>query len=102
MSPAILSYDGINFTNILYQIKIYVNNDIIWRAPWNIFTLPVAFKMKFLILSVWSLVSGEPRQFSAAFNPTLASVPEKLRLYQNATGMSDESLLAIFKRSLEG
>lgn len=58
--------------------------------------------MKFLIFSLLSLVTGVPRLLPVANNPTLSSVPEKLRLYQNATGISDDNLLSIFKRSLEG
>ena len=57
--------------------------------------------MIFLILCLLSLVSGA-QLFPAAINPTLASVPEKLRVYQNATRMSDDKLLALFKKSLAG
>ena len=53
--------------------------------------------MQLLILSAFTAVLG-----SAPKNPTLASVPEKLRLYQNVTTMSDETILSIFKKSLEG
>lgn len=54
--------------------------------------------MKFFILCLLSLVLGEPKPRI----PTLATLPEKLRLYQNATGMSDGSVLDLFKRSLAG
>ena len=53
--------------------------------------------MQLLILSAFTTVLG-----SASKNPTLESVPEKLRLYQNATAMRDETILSIFKKSLEG
>ena len=58
--------------------------------------------MKFFILSLLGFISAVPQLLPAAINPTLASVPEKLRHYQNATRMSDDSLLALFKRSLAG
>ena len=53
--------------------------------------------MQLLILSAFTTVLG-----SASKNPALESIPEKLRLYQNATAMSDESILSIFKKSSEG
>ena len=53
--------------------------------------------MQLLILSAFTAVLGLVPK-----NPTLASVPEKLRLYQNVTAMSDETILSIFKKSLEG
>ena len=58
--------------------------------------------MKILILSLLSLVTGSTRLLPVAINPILASVPEKLRIYQNATGISDDNLLSLFKRSVEG
>ena len=59
-------------------------------------------EMKILILSVLSMVSGVPIVHSDAMNLTLATVPEKLRLYQNATGISDNEILSIFKKSFNG
>ena len=53
--------------------------------------------MQLLILSAFTAVLG-----LAPKNPTLALVPEKLRVYQNVTAMSDETILSIFKKSLEG
>ena len=53
--------------------------------------------MQLLILSAFTAVLGLVPK-----NPTLASVPEKLRLYQNVTAVSDETILTIFKKSLEG
>ena len=68
----------------------------------NILSIQNSETMKILFLSVMSLVSGAPVKDPDIRNPTLASLPEKLRLYQNATGISDDSILAIFKKSLEG
>ena len=86
--------------NIFQHIKIDV------ASPKNQFKISLVFKsqrkMKILILSLLSLVTGSTRLLPVAINPSLASVPQKLRIYQNATGISDDNLLSLFKRSVEG
>jgi len=47
-------------------------------------------------------LSPSTGRLPAAIDETSTSVPEKLRLYQSVTGISDEKLFSIFKRSLEG
>lgn len=58
--------------------------------------------MKIRILFLLSSASGVPYLLPAAIDETSTSVPEKLRLYQSVTRISDEKLFSIFKRSLEG
>ena len=48
--------------------------------------------MKLVILLLLQLGSGSP----------ISTIPEKLRLYQNITGIDDFEINKIFKKSLEG
>ena len=52
----------------------------------------ISLKMRLIFLAV---------SFCVASTVPL-SIPEKLRLYQNATGIDDEKLFHIFKKSKEG
>ena len=57
----------------------------------------IQLEMQILILTGLSLVWG-----IAPKNPASSSVPEKLRVYQNATGLNEDIILSLFQKSLEG
>ena len=64
-----------------------------WYKSWSLDGIFKNFiKMRLIFLAV---------SFCAASTVPL-SIPEKLRLYQNATGIDDEKLFDIFKKSKEG
>ena len=64
-----------------------------WYKSWSLNKIFQNFiKMRLIFLAV---------SFCAASTVPL-SIPEKLRLYQNATGIDDEKLFDIFLKSKEG